>query len=579
MTNNAISNIDEFYDSAFRPYFLQKRDFLISAGLFFVSFIVYLLTLTPSICAGDSGELTTAIYNLGAAHPPGYPLYTILGKIFTYVPLNDIAYRVNLLSAFFGAFTVTFLFLFLIKIIKTNRGSEFNLKDYIIAGVSSLIFAFSQTHWSQAVIAEVYTLNIIFAPLLLLVVLVWQERVFLQLKKNIICYAERYLLLFALLLGMSFTNHLLLLGYIIPFMIFFLAIFLIIREYAKRTSNIGQTKMWGIVSVIFGVAVSGYLIYKYSWSPRLLHDEAAVFTLAGILLPIIIFGVISVILLFSTPDIKSKARISGLNKVFGVVTALLTLFFVFLMSNDSLKDSLKFMSIRSFDEIAFTMFFITVLMIILFAYMRLRKQRIEGDYFSEGMSISFKAYLFFLIPMFLYLTMIIRANAIAGIPEHLRPLSWGETTYLSKVINHFLRKQYPKASLKFFPRIFEITIAWGKWHFTQFTPLIIAFVPFGLFSIFRRNKLWAYLTSSIFIIFNVLLLYFLSFKVNPRDLFFNEVFFIPSYIILITWVAFGMQFCVEKLSRLIGKDEKGVEPDKQMEDSINVSDSRGEVNE
>jgi len=78
-----------------------KRDILVSAFIFIFTQVVYFLTLAPSVFFGDSGELTAAAYNLGIAHPPGYPLYLLLGKlVISLLWIGDPAYRMNLLSSF-----------------------------------------------------------------------------------------------------------------------------------------------------------------------------------------------------------------------------------------------------------------------------------------------------------------------------------------------------------------------------------------------------------------------------------------------------------------------------------------------
>ncbi|MAF13476.1 MAG: hypothetical protein CMI53_01110 [Parcubacteria group bacterium] len=161
-------------------------NFLLSSIIFLISGVVYLFTLAPSITMEDSGELVAAAYTLGIPHPPGFPLYVILGKLFTFIPLGSIAWRVNLMSAFFGALTIALLYLI---IHKTTRNK-------IIAFSFSLMFAFSPVFWSQSLIAEVYTLNTFFVALLILILLIWQEN-----KKN------KYLLWFAFLFGLSLTNH------------------------------------------------------------------------------------------------------------------------------------------------------------------------------------------------------------------------------------------------------------------------------------------------------------------------------------------------------------------------------------
>ena len=77
------------------------QNFSIGIIVFLTSFYTYLHTLCPSVYVGDSGELITAAYTLGICHPPGYPVYCILGKIATIIfPYGNIAFRVNLVSVF-----------------------------------------------------------------------------------------------------------------------------------------------------------------------------------------------------------------------------------------------------------------------------------------------------------------------------------------------------------------------------------------------------------------------------------------------------------------------------------------------
>ena len=72
--------------------------------IFFTNFFVYLKTLTPTVYVGDSGELIAAAASLGIPHPPGYPLFVYLGKLFCLIfPFGSIAFRLNLMSAFFAA--------------------------------------------------------------------------------------------------------------------------------------------------------------------------------------------------------------------------------------------------------------------------------------------------------------------------------------------------------------------------------------------------------------------------------------------------------------------------------------------
>jgi tetratricopeptide (TPR) repeat protein len=160
--------------------------YLIGTAIFLLTFIIYIKTLCPSVPPRDSGELITAAYTLGIAHPPGYPLYSLLGKLFTLIPFGSIAWRVNLMSAFFASATITITYFFIL-----------GLTGSILAAVAApLILAFAPFFWNLAVIAEVFQLNIFFAALTIYLLWLWKE------KKDF-----RLLLLFTFIYGLSFTNH------------------------------------------------------------------------------------------------------------------------------------------------------------------------------------------------------------------------------------------------------------------------------------------------------------------------------------------------------------------------------------
>ena len=150
-------------------FVVAKADPLIASGVGLAAFLLYLRTMAPSVACifCDSLEFQLVTYKLGIAHPTGYPLYTLLGKLFAFLPLGDVAYRVNLMSAFFGALTVAFLYL-------TMRLA---LNFRLPALLGALVFAVSPVFWSQAVIAEVYTLNSMFVALTLFLLLRWKESV------------------------------------------------------------------------------------------------------------------------------------------------------------------------------------------------------------------------------------------------------------------------------------------------------------------------------------------------------------------------------------------------------------------
>lgn len=150
-------------------------------------FSVYLSTISPTVYLGDSGELTAAAFSLGIPHNSGYPLFALVGKIFCLIPLGNIGFRMNLMSASFAGATVWLVYALIYRITSSKVG----------AIVGSLILAFTPVFWSQTVSAEVYTLHAFLVVLLITLLWRWDEQNDLSL-----------LILFVFITGMSFGNHL-----------------------------------------------------------------------------------------------------------------------------------------------------------------------------------------------------------------------------------------------------------------------------------------------------------------------------------------------------------------------------------
>ncbi|MBI4364020.1 MAG: DUF2723 domain-containing protein, partial [Candidatus Latescibacteria bacterium] len=113
-----------------------------------VAALAYGLTLSPSVGAGDSGELILAAQSLGIAHPPGYPLWVLLARVVALLPWGSVALRVNALSAVLSALSVGLFYLL---------AARCGLKRPARVG-ATLVFAGSTVIWGSAVQAEVYAL-------------------------------------------------------------------------------------------------------------------------------------------------------------------------------------------------------------------------------------------------------------------------------------------------------------------------------------------------------------------------------------------------------------------------------------
>jgi hypothetical protein len=149
---------------------------LIAAALFLITLIFYTLTLAPSVVTifDDSLEFQLVAYRLGIAHPTGYPLYTLLGKLFTLLPPGNVAWRVNWLSAICGAATVALSYPLTLRMAMPRRRDAAFARTparwptHVGALLGAMLLALGPIFWLQATIAEVYALNALFVALLLL---------------------------------------------------------------------------------------------------------------------------------------------------------------------------------------------------------------------------------------------------------------------------------------------------------------------------------------------------------------------------------------------------------------------------
>lgn len=153
--------------------------------LFIVSFGLYASTAPRTIFFGDNAEFITAVKTLGIPHPSGYPLYIMLAKLFSFLHLGNPVLAINLFSGFCAAISIALFY---------NLAKKFIEPTFAFLG--SLILAVGSVFWSQAIIAEVYTLNF----LLLMVLL----RVLYTIKTSA---DKKYLCTFAFILGLSMANH------------------------------------------------------------------------------------------------------------------------------------------------------------------------------------------------------------------------------------------------------------------------------------------------------------------------------------------------------------------------------------
>ncbi len=208
--------------------------FWLGVSVWIVSFLFYLKTLAPTVVWGDSAKLAVFAYIWRLDYTPGnHPLHSLIGALFNLIPIGNIAFRQNLMSAFFGSLAVFLLYLVIFKITNSRLSS--------ICGALSLMV--SHTFWHLAVINETYSLLSFFFILLILILLTWQKS-----------QDNRLLYLFFFLFGLSISNN--------ELMIFFMPAYIIYFLCCRQNKNIFEKKnvFFMFISFLLGSSLLIFLI-------------------------------------------------------------------------------------------------------------------------------------------------------------------------------------------------------------------------------------------------------------------------------------------------------------------------------
>lgn len=261
----------------------DMKKILFQAAAFLIPLVAYIVTLAPTVSFIDSGELAAVSIKLGVAHPTGYPLFTILGNLFSHVPIGEPIYRLNLMCAVLSAATVFLFFnllLFLMRDFslpegnttpqkqtkikskstskvqspaKSKRVKLDDLSLYLICLSTSLLLAFSLTFWQTATSIEVYSLHTLF--LVSVIFLFLKACNSLNEKADTFWQQEKFWLGFAFVLGLSFTNHL---------STMFLGIGTLYLYFSVNGFNGNAFKRIGymVVPFILGLSVYAYLLIR-----------------------------------------------------------------------------------------------------------------------------------------------------------------------------------------------------------------------------------------------------------------------------------------------------------------------------
>jgi len=231
-----------------------KLNKIVAWVVFAIATLVYFLTIEPTASWWDCGEYIATAYKLQVGHPPGAPLFQMLGRFFSLFAFGDtskVALMVNVMSGLSSSFTILFLFWTIThfgrKIALRDGGGMTDAKAYAVMAsgvVGALAFTFSDSFWFSAVEGEVYAMSSLFSALTFWAILRWER----EEEK----YSYRWLILIAYITGLSIGVHLLNLLAIpaIAFVYYF-------KKFKPTTKGMVVT---GVVSVIIlGIIMNGII--------------------------------------------------------------------------------------------------------------------------------------------------------------------------------------------------------------------------------------------------------------------------------------------------------------------------------
>jgi hypothetical protein len=226
----------------------QKINNISGWAIFAIATTVYWLTVEQTASFWDCGEFIAVSYKLQVPHPPGAPLFLLIGRMFSFLAMGDVeqvAYWINISSVLASGFTILFLFWSIVmlgrKLLGINKLEEITSeKSWLLVGagaVGALAYTFSDSFWFSAVEAEVYAMSSFFTAFVFWGILKW-ELIEDESKAN------RWILLIAYMMGLSIGVHLLNLVTIPA-----LGLIYYFKKY--------KPSKWGLIATLF---ISGLMI-------------------------------------------------------------------------------------------------------------------------------------------------------------------------------------------------------------------------------------------------------------------------------------------------------------------------------
>jgi hypothetical protein len=162
---------------------VRTTDRLVAAVVFLFAFVLYLLTVAPTASFWDPGERIAVAHGLQIPHPPGAPLYMLIGRVFSmFVPAPYVALSVNLVSVVTSALTILLTYLIIVRLVREWKGPRSDwaaperMTAYAGGIVGALALAVSDSFWFNALEAETYATSTFFTALCVWLTLRWLEQ-------------------------------------------------------------------------------------------------------------------------------------------------------------------------------------------------------------------------------------------------------------------------------------------------------------------------------------------------------------------------------------------------------------------
>jgi hypothetical protein len=231
---------------------VEKRIHRITAAMvLLIALLVYLKTVAPTVSFWDCGEFIACAYTLGVPHPPGTPLYILIGRLFTLLPLGgDPSFPMNLISVLTSAIAILFIYLITVRLIGlTGEGDGVEKENWaghlprVVGGATAaFMLAFSDTFWFNSVEAEVYGFSVMLMAASLWLGLIWMEKAADRSSIKILLFV-------AYLMGLAGGLHLLCL-LTVPTLLIFI--------WFRDRKLLLSPRVWGVASLLFLLGYSTY---------------------------------------------------------------------------------------------------------------------------------------------------------------------------------------------------------------------------------------------------------------------------------------------------------------------------------